>query len=124
MSKRQYFKPAGAEKLPFNDVLIGDMFYLAGRIAVDRATGKPPANIEDEARGVLESVKAGLAVAGMTMDDLVSVQVFCSDVSLFERFNAVYRTFFTGDFPARAFLGSGPLLFGARFEVCGIAVRR
>ena len=60
----------------------------------------------------------------MWVDDLVSVQVFCSDVSHYDSFNRVYRTYFTKEFPARAFLGSGPLLFGARFEVQGIAVKR
>jgi len=42
-------------------------------------------------------------------------------VTLFETFNVVYRTYFKGEFPARAFLGSGKLLFDARFEVQGIA---
>jgi enamine deaminase RidA (YjgF/YER057c/UK114 family) len=60
----------------------------------------------------------------MTMDDLVSVQVFCSDVTNFDAFNGVYRTYFHGNFPARAFVGSGKLLFGARYEVMGIAVKR
>ena len=72
---------------------------------------------------MLDQIAAVLAEAGMTMDDLVSVQVFCSDVALYDDFNAVYRTYFTGDPPARAFLGSGTLLRGARFEVMGIAVR-
>lgn len=59
------------------------------------------------------------------MDDLVFVQVFCSDVVHYAAFNAVYRTFFTKEFPARAFYGvGGPLLFNARFEVQGIAVKR
>ena len=57
------------------------------------------------------------------MDDLVSVQIFCSDVTLFEQFNIVYRTYFKAEFPARAFLGSGKLLFDARFEVQGIAAK-
>jgi 2-iminobutanoate/2-iminopropanoate deaminase len=57
------------------------------------------------------------------MDDLVSVQVFCSDVANYDAFNAVYRTYFHGEYPARAFLGSGKLLFGARYEVMGIAVK-
>jgi enamine deaminase RidA (YjgF/YER057c/UK114 family) len=60
----------------------------------------------------------------MSMDDLVSVQVFCSDVAHYDTFNRVYRTYFTKEFPARAFLGAGTLLFDARFEVQGIAVRR
>ena len=83
-----------------------------------------PATVEAEARNVLNAMRDLLKGAGMTMDDLVSVQVFCSDVAYYDAFNAVYRTYFTREFPARAFLGSGKLLFGARFEVQGIAVRR
>ncbi len=60
----------------------------------------------------------------MTINDLVFVQVFCSDVALFDTWNQVYRTFLSEPFPARAFIGSGPLLFGARFEMQAIAVKR
>jgi enamine deaminase RidA (YjgF/YER057c/UK114 family) len=44
----------------------------------------------------------------MRMVDLVSVQVFCSDVALLETFNGVYRSCFSEEFRARAFIGSGP----------------
>jgi enamine deaminase RidA (YjgF/YER057c/UK114 family) len=54
----------------------------------------------------MDAVKATLTAAGMTMDDLVYVQIFCSDVAHYTAFNAVYRTYFT-QLPARAFLGSG-----------------
>jgi 2-iminobutanoate/2-iminopropanoate deaminase len=83
-----------------------------------------PATAEAEARNVLDNVKGTLADAGMTMDDLVSVQVFSSDVADYAAFNEVYRTYFEKEFPARAFVGAGPLLFGARFEVLGVAVKR
>jgi 2-iminobutanoate/2-iminopropanoate deaminase len=73
---------------------------------------------------VLESFRETLVAAGLTMNDLVSVQVYCSDVSLFDDFNKIYRRFFSTGFPARAFLGSGRLLFDARFEVQGVAVRK
>ena len=72
----------------------------------------------------LNSMLSTLEAAGMTMDDLVSVQVFCSDVAHCAAFNAVCRTYFTREFPARAFIGAGTLLFEARFEVQGIAVKR
>lgn len=117
-------RPAGAASLPFSDgVLVGDTLYLSGKIGLDPATGKVPATVEEEVRLVMEDVKATLARAGMTMDDLVYVQVFCSDLSLYARFNAIYRTYFS-EFPARAFIGSGALLFDSHFEVQGIAVRR
>ncbi|HEY1524752.1 MAG TPA: RidA family protein [Candidatus Angelobacter sp.] len=110
--------------LPFSDaVWQGNTLYISGHIGLDPRTARPPATAEEEARLVMEGVKRTLEAAGLTMDDLLSVQIFCSDVSLFESFNAVYRTYFKGEFPARAFLGSGKLLFDARFEVQGIAGR-
>jgi reactive intermediate/imine deaminase len=114
-----------AKRAPFSDgVLVGNTLYLAGRIGLDPKTGRPGATPQEEARLALDGIKATLAQAGMSMDDLVFVQVYCSDVSLFEQWNSVYRGYFHGDFPARAFLGSGKLLFDARFEVQGIAIKR
>lgn len=110
--------------MPFsNGVMAGNTFYMSGHIGLDAATKKPPADAEQEARLMLDAFRETLSRAKLGMDDLVFVQVFCSDVSLFERFNAVYRTYFAREFPARAFIGSGPLLFGARFEIQGIAVK-
>lgn len=123
---RQYIKLGDVERagLPFSDgVLAGDTLYLAGKLGLDES-GKPPADAQAEARLALDGLKRTLEKAGMTMDDLVYVQVFCSDVSLYDDFNEVYRSYFKKDFPARAFIGSGPLLRGGRFEVQGIAVKR
>jgi enamine deaminase RidA (YjgF/YER057c/UK114 family) len=117
--------PERRAELPFSDsVLVGDTLYLSGKIGLDSKTGKPPEKVEDEIRMVLDRMKVNLEAAGMTMDDLVSVQVFCPDLTLYDAFNKIYRTYFTKDFPARAFIGSGSLLFGARFEVQGTAVKR
>ena len=116
--------PAGFGPLPFSmGVFAGNTFYLSGHIGLDAQTKTVPADAEQEARLMLDSFRETLARARLGMNDLVFVQVFCSDVSLFEKFNAVYRSYFSAEFPARAFLGSGPLLFGARFEIQGIAVK-
>jgi 2-iminobutanoate/2-iminopropanoate deaminase len=116
--------PAALGSFPFSmGVFAGNTFYLSGHIGLDAQTKTVPADAGQEARLMLDSFRETLARAGLRMDDLVFVQVFCSDVSLFEKFNAVYRAYFSAEFPARAFLGSGPLLFGARFEIQGIAVK-
>ena len=104
-------------------VLIGDTLHLAGAIGLDENL-EVPDDPADEARNVMNAIKRNVEAAGMTMDDLVSVQVFCSDVAHYQAFNDVYRTFFTQEYPARAFIGAGTLLFDARFEVQGIAIRR
>ncbi len=88
---------------------------------VDGAIPEDPA---EEARSIFEQMSATLKDADMTMDDLAYVQVFCTDVEYYAVFNTEYKKFFTKEYPARAFIGSGTLLRGARFEVQGIAVRR
>lgn len=124
---RRYVDPVSAgdtEGLPFSGaVMVGNTLYLSGAIGLDE-NQQVPATAEEEAQNVMTRIRGRLEAAGMTMDDLVSVQVFCSDVTHYDAFNRVYRTFFTREYPARAFLGSGTLLFGARFEVQGIAVKR
>jgi reactive intermediate/imine deaminase len=124
-ARRYVNMPGRTVQAPFSDaVLVGDTLYLAGKIGIDPKTGKAAEPVDQEIKIVLDSVKSTLAEAGMTMDDLVSVQVFCPDLSLYDKFNAAYRAYFGKDVPARAFIGSGPLLRGGRFEVQGIAVRR
>ena len=123
--KRQYIPPPGGMgDLPFNNaVAAGNTVYLAGHIGFDPATRKLPDDIEHEARFALEALRDTLTRCGLTMMDLVSLTIFCPELSLYERFNSVYRTCVRAPFPARAFIGSGPLLFGAHFEIQAIAVK-
>ena len=115
---------ADSDVPPFSGaVLIGDTLYLSGTIGLDE-NNEVPDDPAEEARLVMNSIKANIEAAGMTMDDIVVIQIFCSDVVHYQAFNDVYRTFFTKEYPARAFLGAGTLLFNARFEVQGIAVKR
>ena len=124
---RRYIEPrtaADSSRPPYSGaVQIGNTLYLSGDTGVD-GTETAPLTAEAEARAVLDRIAARLKAAGFSMDDLVFVQVFCSDVSHYDTFNRVYRTYFKQEFPARAFLGSGTLLFNARYEVQGIAVKR
>ena len=124
-TRRHVNLPGRPSALPFSDgVLVGDTFYLAGRIGIDTVTGRAPADVDAEIKLLLDGVQAVLGEAGMSMDDLVSVQIFSPDLSLWEPFNAAYVKRFSRELPARAFIGSGPLLLGGRFEIMGIAVRR
>jgi 2-iminobutanoate/2-iminopropanoate deaminase len=123
-TRRHIMQKDRSDSLPFsNGVLVGNTLYLAGTIGTDPATGNAPADLDQEIHRALDSMKATLAEAGMTMDNLVSVQVFCPDLSLYDKFNGTYRTYFKEEFPARAFIGSGPLLRGGHFEIQGIAVK-
>ncbi len=123
---RRYINlPTRKRPLPFSDaVLVDDTLYIAGRLGIDPNTGKVPALVEDELKVLFAEFGAVLEQADMTFDDLVWVQVFSPDLSLWERFNQEYLKHFSKNrLPARAFLGSAPLLMGGRFEMMGIAIK-
>lgn len=123
--QRRAIKATGAAaNLPFSEgILTGDTLYVAGHIGTDPKTGMAPPEVDQEIKFLLDGVKATLADGGMTMDDLVYVQVFCTDLSVYDRFNAAYARYFTKDFPARMFVGSGKILRNGHFELMAIAVK-
>jgi len=109
---------------PFSEaVRAGNTLYISGTVDLDPVTRKPAADATAGARMVLNNIKKTVETAGYSMDDLVWVQIFASNIADYGAFNDVYRTYFKGPFPARAFIGAGSLLGGAHFEVMGIAVR-
>lgn len=113
--------PAGAGAAPpfSGSVLAGDTLYVSGTTD----GGAPDARAG--AKVVMDNIKAAVEKAGLTMDDLVWVQVFATDLGNYAVFNEVYRGYFTTpNLPARAFIGAGSLLGNAHFEVMGIAVKR
>jgi 2-iminobutanoate/2-iminopropanoate deaminase len=122
---RRYINlPNRAPNLPFSDgVLAGNTLYISGRIGVDPVTGVAPESIDKELEMLFSGFEAVLREADMAMDDLVWVQIYSPDISLWEQFNAAYVKRFSREFPARAFLGSGRLLLNGRFEMLGIAVK-
>jgi 2-iminobutanoate/2-iminopropanoate deaminase len=123
----EYFnapRPALNAALPFSDaVRAGDTLYVSGTLGIDPKTGKAVEGTDAEAHAVLDAFKATLERAGYSLEDVVTVQVYCTDLALYDAFNGVYRGYFGQHFPARAFLGVKELVRGAHFEVQGIAVR-
>lgn len=125
-TRKAFNAPEKTVQAPFSDgILAGNTLYLAGRIGLDPKTGKPPEAIEDEIKLMLDSLKGTLTQAGMSMDDLVYVQIACTDLSLFDKFNGIYKSYFaTKDLPAREFIGAAALLRGGHFEIQAIAVKK
>jgi 2-iminobutanoate/2-iminopropanoate deaminase len=116
--------PPGSPPLPFSDaVLAGDTLYLGGHIGLDPQSGNAASDPDTEARLMMEALQRTLRRADLTMDDLVSVTVFCTDLKLYDAYNAVYSGYFHGHYPARAFIGASQLVRGAHFEIMGVATR-
>ena len=112
-------KPVG----PYSQgVLAGCTLYVAGQIPLDPKTGRlVDGSFEDRVRRALENVKAIVEDAGGSMGDIVKVTVFLRDMSLFQRFNEVYASFFKNSPPARSTVEVSSLPGGADIEVEAIA---
>jgi 2-iminobutanoate/2-iminopropanoate deaminase len=121
---------AARAQLPFSDAVIaGKTLYVSGTVGLDPKTmadpktARVPEDTSAEARLVMEAVKRTVEASGFKMDDFVSIQIFCTDLDLYGTFNDIYRSYFHGPLPARAFIGVNKLVRGARFEVMGTAVK-
>ena len=84
-------------------VMVNDVLYTSGQLPVNPATGNIQGNtITEQAEQVMENLKAVLAEAGMTFDDVVKTTCFLSDMKNFAGFNEVYGRYFTNTKPARS----------------------
>ena len=99
-------------------ILAGDTLYVSGQTGTDWKTGKVPDNFEDEVRQCFTNVQGVLKAGGMDLSDVVSVQVYLTDITLFQRMNAVYTQMFQEPRPTRTTVGvarlAGP---GAHIEM-------
>ena len=108
--------------MPFSPgILAGDTLYVSGHVGMDPKTGKIPAEFEAEVKQTLDNIGNVLKKAGMTFDQVVSVQVYLTDIDLFQRMNAVYMTYFKEPRPVRTTVGISRLVGGAKIEINAIA---
>lgn len=99
----------------------GDFVFLSGKIAAVRGR-IIPGGIEAETKMVMDNLQKALAKSGLTMDDVVKATVFLNDLNDFSAMNEVYRSYYTGDPPARSTIQSGVVL-NAGIEIDLIAYR-
>lgn len=121
MSKQQLRIDAGSAPLasPYSPGLrVGDFIFVSGQVPRDPATGKIVGeNIEEQTAQVLENIKAILSAGGATMADVVKVSAHLSDLTLFDRYNKVYVTYFPDPKPTRTTVGSQLLGFLVEIDV-------
>ena len=90
--------------------------YVSGMSGED-AAGKVPADFEAEVRQALENIGAVLKAAGMSPSNVVSVQVYLTDVATFQRMNMVYMNFFQGPRPTRTTVVVAKLVGPGHIEI-------
>jgi len=101
------FAPAPGAPAPMFSpgILMGDTLYVAGQIGQDLKTKDVPADFETEVKTCFADIGIILKAAGMSFDNVVSVQVYITDMDLFPRMNTVYATVFNAPRPSRTTVG-------------------
>ena len=115
---RELFNPSA----PYSPgVLAGDTLYVSGLQGSDPRSGTLPKDFTEELRRCFENVGLVLKAAKMDYRNVVSVQVYLTDMNQFGKMNSLYREYFKDPLPARTALGVAALSLGARVEIAVIA---
>ena len=121
MAEKVSFQTDKAAELggPYSQAIIyKDMIYLSGQGAVDPSTNQlTTGTIEKEARLALENIKIIMESAGSSLDNILQVNVYLTDIREYARFNDVYKGYFNGPMPARTCVEVKQLPFGLRIEI-------
>ena len=110
---------------PYNQaVLSGNTLYTSGQIALHPETGELVlADIKTETKQVMENLKAVLAAADMTFENVIKTSIFISDMNNFSQINEVYGEYFEdSSAPARETVEVANLPKFVNVEISCIAV--
>ena len=110
---------------PYSQAIrVGNRLYLSGQLGLNPVTGKLVGQeFEAQARQALENQKMILETAGFSLKDVVQCQVFVTDINHYPAFNAIYKEYFSNDFPARAVLEVSRIPADGLIEIMMVAVR-
>jgi reactive intermediate/imine deaminase len=100
----------------------GATVYLSGQIGLNPATMEMAAGVEDQTQQVFSNLKAVAAASGGSLNDVVKLNVYLTDLSNFEKVNGIMATHFDAPYPARAAIGVAALPRGALVEVDAVMV--
>lgn len=109
---------------PYSQAIdLGNIVFISGQIPVNPATGEIPEGIKAQTAQSISNIKAILAEAGLSIDNVVKTTVFLADMSLFTPMNEVYGEEFTAPYPARSAVAVRELPKQVLVEIETIAVR-
>jgi reactive intermediate/imine deaminase len=103
-------------------VRVGDTVYLSGQIGLDPATMLMAEGIEAQIHRVFQNLRAVTLAAGGSLNDVVKLNVFLTDLAHFARVNEIMASYFNQPYPARAAVGVSQLPRGALVEADGVMV--
>ena len=101
-------------------VRVDNTVYLSGQIGLDPNTMTLVAGIEAQIHRVFQNLHAVADAAGSSLDDVVKLNIYLTDLAHFAKVNEIMATYFHQPFPARAAVGVASLPRGALVEADGV----
>lgn len=122
--KRVHTNDAPAAVGPYSQAIrIGDFVFTAGQVALDPVAGElVGSDVAAQTEQVMRNLKAVLAAAGTSLENVVKTTVFLQSMGDFAAMNAVYARHFPEPFPARSTVEVGALPKGGLVEIECIAL--
>ena len=102
----------------------GNTIYLSGQVPLDPNTMELVEGDEEQIRQVFKNIQAVCEGAGVSLDDIVKLNVYLSDLSVFAKVNEVMNELFSEPYPARAAIQVAKLPLDSLIEVEGIIVKK
>ena len=102
----------------------GNTIYLSGQVPLDPNTMKLVEGDEEQIRQVFKNIQAVCDAAGVSLDDIVKLNVYLSDLSVFAKVNEVMNELFSEPYPATAAIQVAKLPLDSLIEVEGIIVKK
>jgi reactive intermediate/imine deaminase len=100
----------------------GDTVYLSGQIGLDPSTMQMVVGVEGQIQQVFLNLKAVATASGGSLTDIVKLNVYLTDLSNFEKVNAIMASYLDKPYPARAAIGVAALPRGALVEMDAVMV--
>ena len=116
-------KDVPTPKAPYSQGIdAGTQVFVSGQLGIDPFTGEIPGSVADETRHAMDYMRAVLAAAGLSMNEVCKTTIFMIDFDDYSKVNEVYSKYFETP-PARSTVKVAELTMGARVEIEAIAVR-
>ena len=107
---------------PYSQAIkMGDLLFTSGQLGIIPETGELAQGVEAQTEWALKNLGAILTEAGMSYANVLKTTVFVADLADFAKVNAIYQTYFDGDYPARSCVQVAALPKGGLVEIECIA---
>ena len=104
-------------------IAMGNIVYLSGQIPLDPKTMELVQGEEEQIRQVFANLDAVCNAANSTLDEIVKLNVYLQDLSIYPKVNEIMMTLFKEPFPARAAVEVSKLPLGALIEIEGVIIK-